>query len=255
MAQDASVLASILARRLKQAGLTISTAESCTGGMLASALTDIQGASRWYSQGWVTYSNEAKQKQLGVPRNLFIDGEGAAGAVSSEVAEAMAVGSAEKSGSEMAIAVTGIAGPTGATEKKEIGLVWVGIHLNGETFSKSAEFGQGDRHSNKEAFTTFALREALKVWEMVFEPDEPVQDEPEPTTDMGVGVEERSGDDLGGSAGRENHLQTPASEGEDEEWQGEVTWSEGDEQGDEQEDESETAEPVFPDSDIVWGEE
>lgn len=250
MAQDASVLASILARRLKKAGLTICTAESCTGGMLASALTDIQGASKWYSQGWVTYSNEAKQQQLQVPIHLFIAEEGAAGAVSAEVAEAMADGAIEESGANMAIAVTGIAGPTGATETKEIGLVWIGIHLNGETFSKSAEFGHGDRHSNKEAFTTFALREALKVWEENILPEEP---EPEEQDEEADGEEAESPNDGEESEGEssphagesEEEGEHAPPEGQDEDWQEDVAWSE----------EQEVEEPVIPDSEITWGEE
>ena len=72
MAQDASVLAGLLARRIKRAEMFIATAESCTGGMIASALTDIQGASRWFTQGWITYSNESKIKQLGVDESIFV---------------------------------------------------------------------------------------------------------------------------------------------------------------------------------------
>ncbi len=232
MVQDASVLASILARRLKRAGLFISTAESCTGGMVASALTDIQGASKWFRQGWITYSNETKTVQLGVPEELFED-DVATGAVSPEVAEAMARGAAKESNCEVAIGVTGIAGPTGATENKEVGLVWVGIYVDGEVITKSAEFGQGDRHSNKEAFTTFALRVAIEAWDEIREDEEEelvveVEDVKEPTIPEAL---------------------KQLSNGEkDEEWSDDVAWSEGDE-------EPEVEVPAIPESDIAWDNE
>jgi nicotinamide-nucleotide amidase len=232
MVQDASVLASILARRLKLAGLFISTAESCTGGMVASALTDIQGASKWFRQGWITYSNETKTRQLGVPEELF-DDDVATGAVSPEVAAAMAMGAAKESNSEVAIGVTGIAGPTGATENKEVGLVWVGTYIDGKVITKSAEFGQGDRHSNKEAFTTFALRVALEAWDELREDEEEelvieVEDVKEPTIPEAL---------------------KQLSNGEiDEEWRKDVAWSEGDE-------EPEIEEPAIPESDIAWNDD
>jgi PncC family amidohydrolase len=231
MVQDASVLASILARRLKLAGLFISTAESCTGGMVASALTDIQGASKWFRQGWITYTNEAKNRQLGVPEELFDDGDDAAGAVSPEVAEAMAKGAAKESNCDVAIGVTGIAGPTGATETKEVGLVWVGIYIEGEVITKSAEFGQGDRHSNKEAFTTFALRVALEAWDKLRDDEEEIlvveeEEAKEPTIPEAL-------------------KQLSNGEEKDEEWSEDVAWSEGEE-------EPKPEEPVIPESDIAW---
>ena len=235
MVQDSSVLASLLARRLKQADLFISTAESCTGGMVSSALTDIQGASNWFRQGWITYSNESKTEQLGVPEELFIEEEGYAGAVSSEVASAMALGAAIKSGSDIAIGVTGIAGPTGSTEKKEVGLVWVGIFIEGEIITKSAEFGHGNRHSNKEAFSTFALRVALEAWDELrgeigdLQEDQENNDE-KPTIPDAL-----------------KQLSDNSKEGE---WAGDVSWTG---EGDEPKDESE--EPVIPESEISWDDE
>ena len=123
MAEEASIHAAKLARRLKRERMTLATAESCTGGLLTSILTDISGASNWFKRGWITYSNEAKKDELGVDEDLFVPNEGSAGAVSSGVAEAMASGAAELAGTDMAISITGIAGPTGDTEGKEIGLV------------------------------------------------------------------------------------------------------------------------------------
>jgi len=238
MAQDASVLAGLLARRIKRAEKHIATAESCTGGMIASALTDIQGASRWFSQGWVTYSNESKIKQLGVDKSIFVLDEGSAGAVSPEVAEAMAIGAAKKSGADLTISVTGIAGPTGSTESKEVGLVWVGIYLNGEVTTKSAEFGQGDRHSNKEAFTTFALRVALDVWGEHYDQEK---------------EEDESADE--GDSATTTSVPTALnvlSEGpQTGDWHGDVAWSEGDEEPETEPSE----ESAIPDSDIAWNEE
>lgn len=238
MAQDASVLAGLLARRIKRAEMHIATAESCTGGMIASALTDIQGASRWFSQGWVTYSNESKIKQLGVDESIFIVDEGAAGAVSPEVAEAMAIGAAKISGADLTIAVTGIAGPTGSTESKEVGLVWVGIYLDGKVTTKCAEFGQGDRHSNKEAFTTFALRVALEVWG---ENDEQENTEQE-STDKDISETPTS------IPAALNILSDGPQTGD---WHRDVAWSEGDEEPETEQDKD----SAIPDSDIAWDEE
>tara|TARA_B100001750_G_C15378717_1_gene531277 strand:- start:85 stop:801 length:717 start_codon:yes stop_codon:yes gene_type:complete len=237
MVQDSSVLASLLARRIKQAGLFISTAESCTGGMVASALTDIQGASNWFRQGWITYSNDTKTEQLGVSEELFIEEEGGAGAVSAEVAAAMAEGAANKSGSEVAIGVTGIAGPTGATETKEVGLVWVGIYIEGDVITKSAEFGQGDRRSNKEAFSTFALRAALEAWDEVREDADEMLENQEP-----YGLETPSVPDA--------LKQLSNNDDSDEEWDDDVAWS-GEDEGPTDEPE----EPVIPESDITWNDE
>ena len=153
--------------------MTLATAESCTGGLLTSILTDISGASKWFKRGWITYSNEAKKDELGVDEDLFVPNEGSAGAVSSGVAEAMASGAAELAGTDMAISITGIAGPTGNTKGKEIGLVWVGVQLQNQLEARSAEFGHGDRYRNKEAFANFALRTALHIWDDHFSEEEP----------------------------------------------------------------------------------
>jgi nicotinamide-nucleotide amidase len=103
----------------RAAGLRIATAESCTGGLVAAALTDIPGSSDVFDRGWLAYSNEAKVKMLGVSLDL-VD---TFGAVSEAVAWAMAKGALEKSGADIAVAVTGIAGPGGGTEQKPIGTV------------------------------------------------------------------------------------------------------------------------------------
>ena len=100
-------------------GLRLATAESCTGGLVAAALTEIAGASDVFDRGFVTYSNEAKRDMLGVPNELIA----AYGAVSAEVARAMALGAGDRSLADVAIAVTGVAGPGGGSEEKPVGLV------------------------------------------------------------------------------------------------------------------------------------
>ncbi len=171
--EEASIHAAKLARRLKKERMTLATAESCTGGLLTSILTDISGASKWFKRGWITYSDKSKQEELGVDEELFVQGEGSAGAVSKEVAEAMAAGATERAGSDMAISITGIAGPTGEREGKAIGLVWVGVQLQDKLEAHSAEFGHGGRYRNKEAFVNFALRTALQIWDDHFSEEEP----------------------------------------------------------------------------------
>lgn len=120
---DDQSLAEVVGQRLTELGRTLVVAESCTGGLLAKLITDAPGASRYFAGGWIAYSNEIKTRQLGVPQAL-ID---AYGAVSEQVAAAMAVGARRKAGADMAVATTGIAGPTGATEQKPVGLVYIAV--------------------------------------------------------------------------------------------------------------------------------
>jgi nicotinamide-nucleotide amidase len=114
-------LAKRAAARLRGASETIATAESCTGGFLAKSLTDLPGSSDYFERGWVTYSNAAKQAELGVGLNL-IDQRGA---VSESVALAMVRGALRESRADHAISVTGIAGPAGGTPEKPVGTVWI----------------------------------------------------------------------------------------------------------------------------------
>jgi nicotinamide-nucleotide amidase len=97
------------------------TAESCTGGWIAKTITDIAGSSQWFSEGFVTYGNDAKVRRLGVPRAVLK----AEGAVSEATARAMAMGALVRSGAQVAVAVTGIAGPGGAVPGKPVGTVWL----------------------------------------------------------------------------------------------------------------------------------
>jgi nicotinamide-nucleotide amidase len=112
-----------LLHRYRDLGWKIATAESCTGGLIAGTLTAIAGSSDVYDRGWVTYSNEAKREQLGVP-SMVLE---ARGAVSGEVAEAMAKGALHRSQADVAVSVTGIAGPGGGSAEKPVGLVYIGL--------------------------------------------------------------------------------------------------------------------------------
>lgn len=121
--QDDDTLQAVLGRALMAAGQTIATAESCTGGLLAKRLTDMPGSSAYFLRGFVTYANEAKCAELGVARELIAE----YGAVSAEVAEAMAQGCRLAAGSDLAVSITGIAGPDGGTGEKPVGLVFIGL--------------------------------------------------------------------------------------------------------------------------------
>ena len=116
-----SQLAAQLGRPLQAAGAQVSTAESCTGGGIAEAITRIPGSSTWFEAGYVTYSNAQKSKQLGVPAELFAT----VGAVSREVVEAMVRGAQAHSGARYAVAVSGVAGPDGGSVDKPVGTVWL----------------------------------------------------------------------------------------------------------------------------------
>ncbi|MDR1293259.1 MAG: competence/damage-inducible protein A [Clostridiales Family XIII bacterium] len=116
-------LSAVTARLLLESGLTLSSAESCTGGLFASALTSYPGISEVFDRGYITYSNEAKSGELGVPASLIESH----GAVSEEVAAAMAEGCREAAGTDIGVSVTGVAGPGGGTEAKPVGLAWIAI--------------------------------------------------------------------------------------------------------------------------------
>jgi nicotinamide-nucleotide amidase len=125
--EGGELLEEAVVRIARERGKTIATAESCTGGMVASRITNVPGSSAVFRYGWVTYADEAKTGELGVPAELLA----AHGAVSEEVARAMAEGALAASGAEVAVAVTGIAGPDGGTPGKPVGLVWFGLARRG----------------------------------------------------------------------------------------------------------------------------
>lgn len=134
------------------------TAESCTGGMIAAALTDIAGSSTVVDRGFVTYSNEAKQDMLGVSSNTLY----AHGAVSKETAIEMAIGALARSRAGIALSVTGIAGPGGGTADKPVGLVWFGVAAKGKvTFAEHRLFGDLGRDKIRQRAVETALRLGL----------------------------------------------------------------------------------------------
>lgn len=163
MVDEAAALASRLAHRLKKRGWTISTAESCTGGLLASLLTDISGASSWFLQGWVVYTNESKSRELGVAKSSFE--ESGEGSVSNKVAVQMARGARYKSGSNVSVAITGIAGPAAADSDKEVGRVHVAVIAEDFFLARRMDFGVNDRLDNKRSFASFALRLTLETFD------------------------------------------------------------------------------------------
>ncbi len=132
-------LAEVVGEKLAQQKKTIAVAESCTGGCLAKLLTDIPGASRYFTHGWVTYSNSAKTSELGVPAHLIEKH----GSVSEQVAQAMAQGARKRAGTAFAIGVTGIAGPTGASEQKPVGLVYISVDSDNGCETKRFIFSGG----------------------------------------------------------------------------------------------------------------
>ena len=119
---DFTRLAARVGRHLLDSERIVATAESCTGGWIAKALTDIAGSSHWFIEGFVTYSNESKIRRLGVSRSVLQT----QGAVSEATVRAMAVGAIRRTGADLAVAVTGIAGPDGAVPGKPVGTVWLG---------------------------------------------------------------------------------------------------------------------------------
>ncbi|MGA0572283.1 CinA family protein [Variovorax sp. VNK109] len=136
----------------------MATAESCTGGLIAGACTDMAGSSAWFERGFVTYSNEAKTELLGVDAALIARH----GAVSQEVARAMVLGAIARSRAQVAVAVTGVAGPTGGSKEKPVGTVWFGWSVDGHVITEMQRF-DGDRAAVREATVTHALETLLSL--------------------------------------------------------------------------------------------
>ena len=146
---------------LSAKGMSIAVAESCTGGLVASRLTDVPGSSSYFLQGFVVYSNQAKQQSLALPLMIIET----FGAVSEEVARAMARGCLEKSGADIAISTTGIAGPSGGSEQKPVGMVCLAIaQKQSSSVISRTFFMQGDRERNKLRFSEAALSE---LWQLL----------------------------------------------------------------------------------------
>ena len=151
-AAGAVALAEKLVARCRAKGLRLATAESCTGGLIAGAITAIPGASEIFDYGFVTYSDAAKTEMLGVAAGL-ID---AVGAVSEAVARRMAAGAKRRSGADLAVSVTGIAGPGGGSPGKPVGTVWFGCARPEGVLTRHRHFA-GDRDAIRAASVVFAL--------------------------------------------------------------------------------------------------
>ena len=155
---DNDKLEQVIADLLIQNNLTVSTAESCTSGLLASRLTDVPGSSQYFKGGSVCYSNELKINDIGVDKDLIER----YGAVSEEVAESLAKNIAQKNNTDIGIGITGIAGPDGGTEKKPVGLVFVGIFYKNNLYIKKYNLTP-DRITNRELTVTLCLNEIRKI--------------------------------------------------------------------------------------------
>jgi len=154
-----AVLAGEVAALLADKKITVAVAESCTGGALCQALTDIPGSSAWFDRGFITYSNQAKVEMLGVSSTLLEQ----YGAVSFETARAMVEGVHGRSQAELAIAITGIAGPGGGTAEKPVGTVFFGIGQKGQAVKIDKRRFKGDRSEVRARSVEFVLKALLKT--------------------------------------------------------------------------------------------
>ncbi len=148
-----------IATHLKKQHKRLSTAESCTGGLIAKVCTDLAGSSDWFERGFVSYSNDAKHDMLGVSHSLIE----AYGAVSEAVAVAMVQGAIDSSLADYAIAVTGIAGPGGGSDEKPVGTVWIAVAGPGRYLARRYQF-DGDREKVRESTVRQALTDLLALF-------------------------------------------------------------------------------------------
>ena len=151
-------LATHLGQLLLEKSLTVTTAESCTGGMVAAAITDIAGSSAWFHQGVVSYANSAKTQLLGVDDRLLMQH----GAVSEDVVKAMAAGARKNADADIAIAVSGIAGPGGGTADKPLGTVWIAWAFGVAPVEATCYLYTGDRAQVRQAALEDALRGTIQ---------------------------------------------------------------------------------------------
>ena len=148
-----TVLAEEVVKMLKAAKMTVTTVESCTGGLLSGTLVDVAGVSDVFNQAFVTYANEAKHSLVGVKQETL----DSYGAVSEETAREMAEGGAKAAKADACLSVTGIAGPDGGTAEKPVGLVYIGCHVNGNTVVERNVFS-GTRREVREQSVLAALK-------------------------------------------------------------------------------------------------
>ncbi|MEC4750434.1 CinA family protein [Methylomicrobium sp. Wu6] len=167
MHDDLIALAEQLGQQLYKAGHLLALAESCTGGWIAQSITEIAGSSAWFDRGFVTYSNAAKITMLGVSQNTLQQ----YGAVSSQTACEMVAGALEHSDADIALAVTGIAGPGGGTIEKPVGLVFIAWQLRGHPCRCLEQHLVGGRHAIRRQTVQKALRCLLGAYEPANMPD------------------------------------------------------------------------------------
>lgn len=158
--RDINELATQVASVLKSQGLILATAESCTGGGVAQAITEVAGSSEWFECGFITYSNASKADMLDVPEALIVR----YGAVSDEVAQAMAEGALANSNATITLSTTGIAGPGGAVPGKPVGTICFAWAMAHRTFSERLVF-QGDRHAVRQQTVAHSLAGLLRFLE------------------------------------------------------------------------------------------
>lgn len=158
MTEDITQLAQLLGNKLVTKGWQITCAESCTGGGVGYAITAISGSSAWFKKGFITYSNDAKRDMLGVSEQTFNQ----YGAVSSSTVLEMAAGAAEQANAEVAVAISGIAGPDGGTPEKPVGMVWFGFFINGQNSCQKLLI-DGNRQTIRIKAIEFALSHILEL--------------------------------------------------------------------------------------------
>lgn len=158
MTEDITQLAQLLGNKLVTKGWQITCAESCTGGGVGYAITAISGSSAWFKKGFITYSNDAKRDMLGVSEQTLNQ----YGAVSSSTVLEMAAGAAEQANAEVAVAISGIAGPDGGTPEKPVGTVWFGFFINGQNSCQKLLI-DGNRQTIRIKAIEFALSHILEL--------------------------------------------------------------------------------------------
>ena len=151
-------LATLVGARLRANGLKLATAESCTGGWVAQAVTSVSGSSAWFDRGFVTYSNDAKRDMLGVRAETLA----ANGAVSEHAAREMAAGALDRSGAGVAVSVTGVAGPTGGSSEKPVGMVCFAWAVRGGAVESETRRFEGDREAIRRQSVIRSLQGVLE---------------------------------------------------------------------------------------------
>src|SRR5215470_11802204 len=158
MSDALTTLATLVGTRLKSKGLMLATAESCTGGWVGQAVTSVSGSSEWFDRGFVTYSDDAKREMLGVLAGTLKR----FGAVSEETAREMALGALAHSRAQVALSITGVAGPTGGSAEKPVGTVCLGWALSGGSADTETRHFKGDRAEVRRQSVVAALEGVLE---------------------------------------------------------------------------------------------